>query len=58
MSAQARYSTEPVALLWPTVSRAKRLMRQGHSLNEAAAMLGVRPCDLDASLWRHLGVSL
>ncbi len=49
---------EPVG--WPKVVEAKRLMSgkgggRPLSLNEAAAILKVRPRDLDLSLWRNLG---
>lgn len=52
------YGSAPAALLWPTVYRAKALMRAGKSLNETAAIIGVRPSDLDWALWRHLGEGL
>jgi hypothetical protein len=40
---------------WRLVVRAKRLMRQGLDLHEAAAFLGVFARDLDAALWREIG---
>lgn len=54
------FGVEPEPLDYRTVAEAKRLMRgvgggRPLSLNEAAAILKVRPRDLDLSLWRNLG---
>ena len=37
------------------VASAKRMMREGKSMKEAARALGVLATDLDRSLWQHLG---
>jgi hypothetical protein len=37
------------------VSQAKRLMRQGLDLHEAALSIGARSRDLDKALWANLG---
>lgn len=45
-------------LQWETVSRARRLMKQGHDLRQAANALDQTAPDLDVSLWRNLGKRL
>jgi hypothetical protein len=40
------------------VVRARRLMRTGSSMKEAAIILGVRSVDLDQALWVALGTDL
>lgn len=39
------------------VAAAKRLMRGGASMREAARALGVLPNELDQALWRFCGVA-
>lgn len=46
---------EPIAIEWRLVVRAKRLMRAGLDLYEAAEAIGVRARDLDVSLWCQIG---
>jgi hypothetical protein len=38
------------------VAMAKRLMRDGWTMKEAARTLGVLPSELDLALWKHIGV--
>lgn len=45
----------PIVLDWRVVVRAKRLMRQGLDLYEAAHAVGARPRNLDLSLWSNIG---
>lgn len=49
---------ERTVLHWRVVDNARRLLRWGHDLHQAANALGVRPADLDLSLWRNLGKEL
>lgn len=52
---EAAVGYTPVVLDWRVVARAKRMMRSGLDLYEAAMALGVRARDLDVSLWQHIG---
>lgn len=45
---------EPREITLSQLSQAKRLMRQGYDLHEAALIVGVRSRDLDLALWRNL----
>jgi hypothetical protein len=45
----------PRILHWSTVAAAKELMRQGKTLQQAAAAIGEDRAELDLSLWRQLG---
>jgi hypothetical protein len=55
LCADARTGIAPRELDWPLVARARRLMRSGLDLHEASLVLGVRPRDLDVTLWKHFG---
>lgn len=51
---QAASNHPPKELGWAAVARAKRLMRAGVSLHEAAEIIGVRSRDLDVALWKSM----
>ena len=51
---QVQHGREAQALDWRLVARAKRMMRNGLDLYEAALALQVRPRDLDLSLWNYV----
>lgn len=55
MSEAARTEYPPFVIEWRLIARAKRLMRAGLDLYETALALGIRPRDLDVSLWSHVG---
>lgn len=55
MNPPANSGIRPAEISWRTVVAAKRLMRAGYDLYEAAKLLGVRARDLDISLWRAVG---
>lgn len=50
-----KLGAEPVELDYRIIAEAKRLMRRGTSLEQAAVILGVRSRGLDLSLWRTIG---
>lgn len=49
------FGVEPRRLSQFRVAQAKRLMRDGYDLEQAAQAIGVRARDLDLSLWANLG---